>query len=69
MKRYLLLILIGILIFIIPEILISSEFLTDTQTLVSQSIDFDDFFMDNRINTNFNYSFDPYSCCTFSCRN
>ena len=34
MKRYLLLILIGILIFIIPEILISSEFLTDTQTLV-----------------------------------
>ena len=34
MKRYLLLILIGILIFFIPEILISSEFLTDTQTLV-----------------------------------
>ena len=34
MKRYLLLILIGILILFIPEILILSEFLTDTQILV-----------------------------------
>ena len=34
MKRYLLLILIGILIFFIPEIFISPEFLTDTQILV-----------------------------------
>ena len=36
MRRYLLLILIGILIFFIPEILISPGFLTDTQILVSK---------------------------------
>ena len=36
MKRYLLLILIGILIFFIPEILISPEFLTDTQISYSE---------------------------------
>ncbi len=34
MKKYFLLILTGTLIFFIPEILISPEFLTDTQTLV-----------------------------------
>ena len=34
MKRYFLLILAGILIFFIPEILISPEFLTNTQILV-----------------------------------
>ena len=34
MKRYFLLILIGILIFFIPEIFISPGFLTDTQILV-----------------------------------
>ena len=34
MKRFLLLILIGILLFIVPELLIPPEFLTDTQTFV-----------------------------------